>query len=138
MVVAKMKKITDITEKYRHIRVLYDKECKVVRLTHSELNAIVMFLSSQYRGDKILKIRILLFVTVFLMSPATLLHIKGYSGIREALSKGFKLSKKMVSYYLKDLLFHYEQYRGFREESNRLIAIATNKYPLLLENNEGV
>lgn len=65
--------------------------------------------------------RMFLFVVLFLYSPRTLFGTKMRKGLRPALSHLFACDSTLLSYYARDLVFHYEVYSDFRKNINNLI-----------------
>lgn len=65
--------------------------------------------------------RMFLFVILYLYSPRTLFGCKMRKGLRPELSRLFSCDSTLLSYYARDLVFHYKVYSDFKENINGLI-----------------
>ncbi len=66
--------------------------------------------------------RLVIFVAVYLYSPASLSGRKMIRGLRNLLAEEFGVSPECISYYVRNIMFLYDHYPDFRGDTDRVFA----------------
>jgi hypothetical protein len=66
--------------------------------------------------------RQIVFVVVYLYSPASLSGKKMIRGLRDLLAKEFNSTPANISYYVRDIMFFYNHYANFRGDIDYIFA----------------
>ncbi len=79
------------------------------------------------KAGSTLERRIFLFIILFLYSPRTLFGSKMKKGLRPRLAHLYGCDSTLLSYYCRNLAFHYRVYSDFREDIEAMLVHVTGE-----------